>query len=658
MIAIVYFLAGKAGLLLAFQHPSASALWPPSGIALTACLLLGRRVWPAVFAGAFFVNITTYGTVWTSLGIAVGNTIEAVTCSLLMEIFAEGRNFYRRGDNVLRFTLCTLLCAIISAVIGLAVLSAAGLVPDRHLSVFTTWWLGDVGGLLGVTPILVILWLQPARKWTMPLAIEALIVCLVITSLNMFFFTSRITPGITHYRLAFVCFLPILWIGVRMGPKETMGATFLLCTTAVVATLRQVGPFFVNDANASLLLLQVFMIVASALGLLLSSAMLERRASEEALEQKVRERTRELEQAREQDRANFQRLRSTILHMPVGALLMNAHGNILELNDAYCRLFHIEASPSLRQDKVFRQFHSMLAAPEQHTERVHKAIEAREPIVADDSRLMDGRVVPQDFLPISEDGVYHGLLFLYRDVTKERRSDRAKSEFMSLASHQLRTPLTAIRWSLSRLQRELAGRMSESEEYVLREGQQGVARMSETINAMLRISRVESENTLLKSEEVDLSELLRKKESLFRDQCARRKQTFTIDTPDSLRIKTDVICLREIVMNLLQNAVKYTPDGGSISLIARDADDRVVIEVKDTGYGIPLHQQKLVFQKFFRGDNIVSRDTTGTGLGLYLVALLTKALGGDIQVTSRENEGSVFTLSLPKALEEEKIAML
>ena len=120
-----------------------------------------------------------------------------------------------------------------------------------------------------------------------------------------------------------------------------------------------------------------------------------------------------------------------------------------------------------------------------------------------------------------------------------------------------------------------------------------------------------------------------------------------MDCPAHLRLHSDPTFLKEILVNLLQNAVKYTPDGGRIALSARAEGGNAVIQVKDTGYGIPPHQQKNVFQKFFRGENILGRDTSGSGLGLYLVSLMTDMLRGTIAVRSEQDKGTTFTLTLP-----------
>ena len=157
-VALLYFVAGKIGLSLALVHPSASAIWAPSGIALVALLLMGPRAWPAVFAGAFLVNATTVGSVATSLAIAAGNTLEAVVGSYLVMRFAHGRRCFEHVGGIFKFAALAGLCATaVSATIGVTSLSFAGFAPWAHYdSIWFTWWLGDATGVLVVAPPLML----------------------------------------------------------------------------------------------------------------------------------------------------------------------------------------------------------------------------------------------------------------------------------------------------------------------------------------------------------------------------------------------------------------------------------------------------------------------------------------------------------------------
>jgi signal transduction histidine kinase len=226
------------------------------------------------------------------------------------------------------------------------------------------------------------------------------------------------------------------------------------------------------------------------------------------------------------------------------------------------------------------------------------------------------------------------------------RLESSKSEFMTLASHQLRTPLTAIRWIFTRLQRSLQGRITPEEERLLVDGKQSVIRMAETITTMLTISKIESGSIHPRMTYFPLLPLLEQIAQQFQYNYEHKHLFCDIRCSPTLVLQSDVHLLQEALRALMSNAIKYTPPGGKVRISATTKED-VCIRMQDSGYGIPPHQQEKVFHKFFRADNIVGRDTEGTGLSLYLVSLITKLLGGSVSFVSKENEGTTFFLNLP-----------
>src|SRR5437899_7521821 len=148
LLTLVYFIAGKLALRLAFLHASASPVWPPAGIALAALLVLGFRVWPAIFVGAFLVNLTTVGNVFTSLGIASGNTLEALCGAWLVNRFAGGARVFGRPQDVFKFALAALISTSVSSTCGVSSLAAGGFTRwSSYWPIWLTWWLGDTSGV-------------------------------------------------------------------------------------------------------------------------------------------------------------------------------------------------------------------------------------------------------------------------------------------------------------------------------------------------------------------------------------------------------------------------------------------------------------------------------------------------------------------------------
>lgn len=286
-LAAAYVVAGKLGLRLAFLNPSATAVWAPTGLALAALLILGWEVWPAILVGAFVVNITTAGTLFTSLGIATGNTLEALAGAYLVNRWANGRRAFERPGDVLRFTLlAAVLSTMVSASIGVLTLAmSGGLGEGQSASVWLTWWLGDAGGDLVVAPALLLWAAHPHIRWPRGRWLELTLLLSGLVLTGQIVFDGLMPEGRMGYPLEFLLVPFLLWAGFRFGPREGATATLLLGVIAITGTLRGLGPFSVGARNESLLLLDAFLGVAAVKTLIVAAVVAQRRRSEEQLRQ-------------------------------------------------------------------------------------------------------------------------------------------------------------------------------------------------------------------------------------------------------------------------------------------------------------------------------------------------------------------------------------
>ena len=275
----VYFLGGKLGLSLAFFHASASAVWPPTGIAIAALLLWGYQLWPAILVGAFFVNLTTQGTVATSTGIALGNTAEALLAAWLVRRFANGIKAFAKPQTVLRFVLLAgVLSTTVSATIGVSTLWLGRFAFAGHLgSIWLTWWLGNAVSAVMVAPLLLIWGTEGIPRFTRNEILEAFALMLMIIATGSVVFSSSNLP------IGYLALLPLLWAAFRFRQRGTAAAAILTSAIALAATLRNLGPFAKPDTNQSLLLVQAFMGTISVTVLLLAAVVSERRQTQEAL---------------------------------------------------------------------------------------------------------------------------------------------------------------------------------------------------------------------------------------------------------------------------------------------------------------------------------------------------------------------------------------
>lgn len=280
-VTAAYFAAGRLGLSLAVVHRSASAVWPPTGIAVASCLIFGAGVWPAIFAGAFLVNVTTSPSAAASLGIAVGNTLEGLIGAWLVARFAGGKLALASVQGVFGLAGLAAIATMISATVGVASLSAAGLVtPGQHGSVWLTWWLGDAAGAIVFAPLL-LLWAAPQRGDALrrrPFEAAALLGTLGITALVVFGLPWPLAGA--HYALEFLCVPVLLWAAFRFGPRETATACVALSGLAIWGTMRGLGPFGRAGPNEALLLLQAFMGVVTVALLAVAVEVAQRRETE------------------------------------------------------------------------------------------------------------------------------------------------------------------------------------------------------------------------------------------------------------------------------------------------------------------------------------------------------------------------------------------
>jgi len=286
VLTLIYFIAGKLGLKLAFLHASASPVWPPAGIALAALLLLGYRVWPAIFVGAFLVNATTAGNIATSLGIAAGNTLEAVCGAWLVNHFAGGTRVFDRAQDVFKFALAAMLSTLVSPTLGVTTLALGGFAAWANYGpIWTTWWLGDTAGDLVVAP-LVLLWSVPStQRWSRRDAVEVGILLLLLFVLGETVFGGWFSISARNYPISFICGPVVIWTAFRFSQRETATGIFILSALAIWGTLHGSGPFVMETENHSLLTLQAWTAVLTITAMALAAAMAERRRAEAAIEQ-------------------------------------------------------------------------------------------------------------------------------------------------------------------------------------------------------------------------------------------------------------------------------------------------------------------------------------------------------------------------------------
>lgn len=254
---------------------------------------------------------------------------------------------------------------------------------------------------------------------------------------------------------------------------------------------------------------------------------------------------------------------------------------------------------------------------------------------------------------VDDCGNYIGRVLALRDITAEREIADMKNEFVSTVSHELRTPLTSIKGYVDLILDGSAGEISEIQQEFLGIVKENSDRLVELINEMLDISRIESGRVHLKVEPIDVGDSVRGSVDTFRAVLAQGGHTITISVAKNLPlVAADRDRVGQVLVNLISNALKYSPGGGEVIVKARREGDFVLVSVTDQGLGITREDQKRLFTKFYRVDTAMTREIGGTGLGLSICKTIIELLGGSIGVKSKAKAGSTFWFTLPLALDE------
>jgi len=284
-LAVVYFVAGKLGLQLAYVYASATAVWPCTGIAIAALLVFGYRVWPGILIGAFLVNLTTAGSVGTSIGIAIGNTLEGLAGCYLVSRFARGKEAFARAQDIFKFALLAgMVATAVSATIGVATLAVGGFADWASFgSMWSTWWLGDGVGAVTVTPLLLLWWENPRLRWTREQITELAFLFLGLFSTGWIVFGKPFHSELKNYPLEYLCIPFLIWAAFRFGRRKAATALCALSVIAAWGTLHGYGPFARESQNTSLLLMQAFMGIMAITALALAAEVSEHKRAEERI---------------------------------------------------------------------------------------------------------------------------------------------------------------------------------------------------------------------------------------------------------------------------------------------------------------------------------------------------------------------------------------
>jgi two-component system phosphate regulon sensor histidine kinase PhoR len=331
-------------------------------------------------------------------------------------------------------------------------------------------------------------------------------------------------------------------------------------------------------------------------------------------------------------------LRAVMDGMADGVWLTDADGTVIRHNDALKEMLYAG------QELVGKRPLFLVRNPALH-EAVEKACRAGERSQLEIA--LEGvrpREVAVSVFPLG--GERKGSVAVFRDVTELRRLEKVRQEFVANVSHELRTPITAI---LGYAETLLGGALEDAAhapqmvEVIHRQS----VRLSNLVNDLLDLSRLDADELALHSAPLPLAPIVQRATEAVSQRASAKRITLKVEVTPSVAAQADERAVEQVLLNLLDNAVKYTPEGGSVSVSAGVDGSRARLCVRDTGLGIEAKHLPRLFERFYRVDRGRSRDMGGTGLGLSIVKHLVSAMGGDVQVSSQPGVGTEFSVLLP-----------
>jgi two-component system CheB/CheR fusion protein len=629
-VALLYLACAKLGLALAVRAAEVSAVWPPTGFALAAAVLWGRRAVPGILLGAFAANAAAGEPLWVAAGIATGNTIEAVVGASLLARWRFDASLARVRD-VISLLAAVAIAPCVSATLGVTFLIAGGLHPASAApALWLVWWIGDALAALIITP-LILVWSRGRYPQPRGFLEKTLMLIGVIVAAGIVFSLPPSFPA------AYMVYPFLIWAALRLGPAYATAASLLVNAIAVAGTLLGHGPFAGSGPERGLVLVQCFMAVGATTALILAAIAAESRSAH------VRA-----------DRSE-QRLRMAMAGARVGVWEWNVATGEIVWSEALEPLHGLPQGGFAGTYEAYRK-----TIHPDDVERVEaliaQSLETRKPYEAE-FRLLgpDGvlrwtsarAIVVEDAegRPSSMVGVGVDVTHLKELEEELRLQHRRKDEFLAMLGHELRNPLAAIVHGAELLSASDPAEIEQARIAIRRQ----TRTMSRLIDELLDISRISRGQITLERRRLRLSEIVSAGVDVWRHLIAQKNQRLVKEAAkETIWVDGDPTRLTQVISNVVHNAAKFTPAGGTITITTARDDGQAIVAVRDNGQGMAPEVLAHAFELFVQGPPALDRQQGGLGLGLTLVRRLVEMHGGSVEAKSEgPGRGSEVIVRLP-----------
>ncbi len=326
-----------------------------------------------------------------------------------------------------------------------------------------------------------------------------------------------------------------------------------------------------------------------------------------------------------------------------GVILLNKKKQIEIINSPATELFNIGKKEAI--GKCFVDLLDIENIPEIKKILIDK--DRIRNIYREEVATLDGLHLEITSVLLKDEIEEKGFLIIIHDVTKEKLIEKMKTEFVSVAAHQLRTPLSAIKWTIRMILDGDAGEINEEQRELLEQTYISNERMIRLINDLLDVSRIEEGRLLYDQKDARIEDVIDSVIEASQEMLRNKNMVLEVNKKETPKVKIDKEKIGVVIQNLLENAIKYTEQGGKIKITLDNDEKNVIFKIEDSGVGIPKSQQDRIFTKFFRAENVTRMETNGTGLGLYTTKNIVQAHKGQIWFESEENKGTTFYFTIP-----------
>lgn len=336
-----------------------------------------------------------------------------------------------------------------------------------------------------------------------------------------------------------------------------------------------------------------------------------------------------------------------------GMIATDNEGKIIKLNHAAEKILNLRSADVIGEKAV--EVVEALDESGKEIPEEQRPISMVPTSTATVSRTMSYRRKDDGYFPVAVtvtpvviEGKVIGSIEIFRDITKEKEIEKTRTDLLSLASHQLRTPLSGTKWLIETLKRGIHGPLTAGQTEYIDELYKINERMTSLVHDMLGVLRIEGDGAQTKKENISTKNILATVFETLHGVAEDKQMTIQLHGDADFAVSTDPLLLRNILESLVANAITYSESGREVVVSVEQKEDAVVFSIKDSGIGIPRDEQRQIFERFYRASNAKTFDTRGSGLGLYIAAMLAKKIGARLSFESEEGKGSTFFIHLPQ----------